>query len=97
MGVAALAALPTGVVLAQRLEGVRLLDAAFSVPVAAVLGVIALGLGGNARREVQLTLGRVGEDGLARTGRLLGGLALYLALTAALALGVYGLLTLFAG
>jgi hypothetical protein len=96
VGLAALAALPAGVVLAQRIEGVRLLDAAFSVPVAAVLGIVALGLGGNARREVQLTLGRVGGDRLAQTGRLLGGLALYLALTAALALGVYGLLSFFA-
>ena len=95
-GLLALAALPAAVALSDRLADVTLLHAAAGVPVAALLGLVALGLGGNARRRVQLTLGRVGEDGLARAGRLLGGVALYLATTAALALGVYGLLSLFA-
>ena len=96
MGLLALAAMPVGVYLSQRLEGVRLFDAGYAAPVAAVLGIIALALGGHARRRVQLTLGRVGEDGLARAGRFMGGVALYVAVTAGLALGFYGLLTLFA-
>jgi hypothetical protein len=96
MGLLALAALPVGVYLSQRLEGVRLLDAGYAAPVAAVLGIVALALGGHARRRVQVTLGRVGEDGLARAGRFMGGFALYAAVTAGLALGFYGLLTLFA-
>ncbi len=38
------------------------------------------------------TLDRVGGRGTARVGKLLGGLGLYVAATAALALGVYALL-----
>nr|MBA3364910.1 hypothetical protein [Actinomycetota bacterium] len=46
--------------------------------------------------QVQLTLGRVGGSRVAWTGRALGLLAVYLAVTAALAVGFYGLLELFA-
>ena len=89
-----MAAVPAGVALAQESETVELLHAAAAIPIAAVLGVIALVLGSRGRREVRFTLGRVGGDGLARAGRFLGGLAPYLALTAALAVGFYGLLNL---
>ena len=95
-GLLALAALPAAVAASDRVKGVSLLQAAFAVPVAAVLGIAALALGGHARRRVQLTVGRVGGARLAWLGRILGGLALYLALTAALALGFYGLLNVFA-
>jgi hypothetical protein len=96
VGVLALAVLPAAVFVTRRVSGVRLLDAGYAVPLAAVLGIAALALGGHARKRVQLTVGRVGEDGVARAGRWLGGLAVYLAVTAALALGFYGLLNAFA-
>ena len=94
-GLLGVAAVPAAVAVAQRSDAVELLHAAAAIPVAAVLGVVALVLGSRGRRQVHFTLGRVGGDGLARLGRLLGGLALYVALTAALAVGFYGLLNLF--
>jgi hypothetical protein len=96
LGLAALAVLPAGIAVSDRSESVSLLQAAFAVPLAALLGVAALAVGGHARRRVQLTIGRVGGDGVARAGRLLGGLALYLSVTAGLAIGFYALLDLFA-
>ena len=74
----------------------ELLHAAAAVPAAAVIGLVAVFLAGRALREVQLTLGRVGGERAAGAGRLLGLFAVYLALTAGLALGFFGLLTIFA-
>ena len=95
LGLFAVAALPAALALAEMSEPVELLHAAAAIPVAAVLGGAALVLGTRARREVQLTLGRVGGDRLARFGRALGALGLYLAVTAALAIAFFALLTLF--
>ena len=95
VGLVAVAAVPVAVAVAQASDAVELLHAAAAIPVAAVLGTVALVLGTRGRRAARLTLGRVGGDRLARTGRVLGGLAVYVALTAALAVGFYGLLNLF--
>ena len=57
--------------------------------------MIALGLGGQARIAYQRSLGRIGGAATARFGRFLGGLALVLDLTAALAIGVYAVLVVF--
>ena len=70
-------------------------DAAASIPVAAAAGVAAMVMGARARRRSEFTLGRVGGRRAGAAGRWLGGLGIYLAVTAALAVGVYGLLTLF--
>ena len=95
LGGLALAALPAAVALAEVLEKVELIHAAAAIPVAAVVGLAAVALATAAVRQVQLTLGRVGGERLARLGRALGLLALYVATTAALALGFFGLLKLF--
>ena len=80
---------------ARRLEQVTLLQATGATCAAAVLGLGAILLARRARRNVERTLGRVGGEGTARAGRLLGLLSVCLALTAGIALGVYGLLNLF--
>jgi hypothetical protein len=87
-------AVPVGVVFSRWVDGVTLLDAAIAIPVAVVLGLVALVLGRRSRRQVEWTLGRVGGAGAARVGSTLGVLTLALALTAALALGFYALLDL---
>jgi len=46
---------------------------------------------------VRITLGRAGGRATARIGRLLGLAGILICATAALALGFYGLLALFAG
>jgi len=48
-----------------------------------------------ALRNVERSIGRVGGEGTARVGRLLGAISLFAGLTAALALGFYALLNLF--
>jgi hypothetical protein len=52
-------------------------------------------LGRRAVRTIERTLGRVGGEGTARAGRILGLIGLCLGLTAGIALGVYALLNLF--
>ena len=49
-----------------------------------------------ARERIQITLGRAGGGGAARAGRILGIVGLLVAGTAALALGFWGLLSMFA-
>jgi hypothetical protein len=95
--VLALAAMPAGVVLARETQRVTLVDATGSIAAALLLGWFAIVLARRAREHIQLTLGRAGGAGAARIGRLLGVGAILLAITAALAVGFWGLLTLFAG
>jgi hypothetical protein len=95
-GIAAILAIPAGIVVAREFRQVTLVDSSGSVVAAALLGWIAIVLARRARERIQITLGRAGGGGAARTGRLLGVLALLLAGTAALALGFWGLLSLFA-
>jgi hypothetical protein len=87
--------LPALIVLSRYSDSVELLHAGFAVPVAAALGVFAVVLARRARRRIERTLGRVGGVTAARTGHALGLAALYLSTTGALALGFFGLLTLF--
>ena len=95
VGVLAIACLPAAVVLSERLESVRLVDAAGAIPIAALAGLAAVALGTRARRRSEFTLGRVGGGRTGTVGRWLGFFGVYVALTAALAVGFYGLLTLF--
>jgi membrane protein implicated in regulation of membrane protease activity len=92
-GLLGLATLPAAFVFAQRSDDVTLVQAGVAVPVAAVLSLVALWLARRGRRRADRTLDRVGGRGAARVGKLLGGLGLYVAATAALALGVYALLS----
>lgn len=89
--------MPAGVILARESQRVTLRTATASIAVALLLGWLAILQARRAREYVQLTLERAGGEGAARTGRLLGILGVLLATTAALAVGFWGLLTLFAG
>jgi hypothetical protein len=60
-----------------------------------VLGLAAILLARRGFRNIERTIGRLGGEGTARVGRLLGALSLCIGLTAGLALGSYGLLNLF--
>jgi len=95
LGLFAAAAIPLGIVLAEELDSVELGDAIPAIPLAAVAGAAAFVMGTRARRRSEFTLGRVGGSRTGSIGRWLGGLGVYLAVTAALAIGFYGLLTLF--
>ncbi|MEK6274002.1 MAG: hypothetical protein AABM30_01530 [Actinomycetota bacterium] len=67
----------------------RLVHAGVAVPVAAVLAIAAIRVARRARVRLERTLGRAGGERTARVGRILGWLALYLALIASISLGVY--------
>jgi hypothetical protein len=95
-GIASIAAIPAGTLLARESERVTLVDSSGSVAVAALLGWAAIVLARRARERVQITLGRAGGSGAAAAGRILGIVGLLVAGTAALALGFWGLLSLFA-
>lgn len=93
LGLLSVATLPAAVAASRATEAISLLQAGFAVPLAAALALLALWTARRGRRRAERTVGRAGGRGLARTGRILGLLGLYLAVTAALALGVYALLT----
>jgi hypothetical protein len=96
-GLLAVAAIPVGIVLARETEAVTLVNSSPSAAVAVLLGLCAIVLARRAREHVQITLERAGGLGAARAGRALGLLGIAAGAIAALALGFYGLLTLFAG
>jgi hypothetical protein len=88
----ALGVLAAAAYAARELPEISWFEAAAAVPVAALLAFFALAVATRARAIHQRTLGRAGGDGLARTARGIGILALLLVLTAALALAVFGVL-----
>ena len=73
-----------------------LVESSGSVLVAALLGWSAIVLARRARERIQITLGRAGGGKVAQAGRILGIVGLLVAGTAALALGFWGLLSMFA-
>ena len=89
--------MPAGVARARESERVTLRLATISIAAALLLGWFAILLARRARERIVLTLGRVGGASTARIGRLLGIVGVLFATTAALAVGFWGLLTLFAG
>jgi hypothetical protein len=86
------AAVPVGIVLAGRLAGLDLIDAAWAIPVAAVCGIAALLFARGARGRIQRTLERAGGAGRARAGRILGIAGICIALSGTIAVGLYELL-----
>ena len=96
VGLLALAAVPAGIAYTHY-ANVELLRAGLAIPVGLVLGWLALSIAKRARARSERTIGRVGGRRAARVGRILGGLGVYVALTAALAIGVYELLNRLSG
>src|SRR5215471_16449155 len=88
VGVLAVLTVPAAIAVAHY-RGISLFHAAWSAIPAFLLGVVAIALSRAARRRTERTIGRVGGRRVTRIGRLLGALGIYLALAAALSLGVY--------
>jgi hypothetical protein len=97
VGALAVLAVPAGVVLSWYSRPVTLINSAYgSIPIGLLLGGSGVVLARRGREQALWTLGRSGGEGAARAGRLLSTFAVCAAITAGLALGFYGLLTLFA-
>ena len=95
-GLLAVLAIPAGVALSYYSVTVTLLQSSSSAGLAVIFGLYAIVLARRARWTLARTIGRSGGAGLARAGRLLGWLGLCMGVSAGLAVGFYGLLTIFA-
>ena len=93
VGLLATATMPVAILATRYSESYELLHAGFAIPVAVILGALAIGLGRRALRHDDMRLGRAGGRAAARLGRALGVLGISLASTCAVALAVYGILT----
>jgi hypothetical protein len=90
VGVLAVAAVPAAVAAAQLLNGVTLLHSLYvATPVSVALGLLAMLLVRRARFAASRTLA---GGGPMRLGRVAAWLGLYVGVSAAIALGVYGVL-----
>jgi hypothetical protein len=84
--------LPLAVYLTRYIAAYELLHAGWTIPVAVVLGIVALALARRSRIQASVSLASGRGRGIAGVGRLLGFLGLCMAASALVALGVYGLL-----
>jgi hypothetical protein len=89
LGLLSLAALPAAVTATRWSNGYDLLDSAAAIPVAIVLGILAIVLARRARNRSRLTLAGVRGARTARLGRLLGLTGLLVGITGAMAVGVF--------
>jgi len=92
LGLLATAAIPAAVVYADRSPSVELIWAGAAVPVAALLGLAAMGAARAARRRAQLSLRRSSAR-TATLGRFLGLFGLLFAGTGTISLVVYAILS----
>lgn len=95
LGLAGLLTLPTAVEVTRRSGRLALLDAAFAIPVAFVLSLVAVIMARRARQNLSWYRLQEGGTGAASAAVILGLVALCLALTAALSVGFYELVLLY--
>jgi hypothetical protein len=95
-GLLAVLAIPAAIVLQYYSTTVTLVESTSSAGLAIVFGLYAIVLARRGRETFARTIGRSGGEGASRAGRLLGWLGLCMGISTALAVGFYGLLTLFA-
>jgi hypothetical protein len=87
--------LPAAVDLSRRSKTVSLLDAGYAIPVAFLLGLIALIMARRARDNLRWLSVREAGTGVASTAVVVAGVTLCLAVTAALSIGFYELVLVY--
>ena len=95
LGLLAVLAIPAGVVLSWYSSRVTLVESSSSAGLAVIFGVYSIVLSRRGLDVFTRTIGRSGGVRAARAGKLLGSLGLCMGITAGLAVGFYGLLTVF--
>ena len=95
LGLAGLLALPAAIEVSRRSTRVDLLDAGYGIPLAFLLGLIAVVMARRARENLRWLRLRDGGTAVASTAIIVGALAVCLALTAALSLGFYELVLVY--
>jgi hypothetical protein len=93
LGLVGLATIPVAIAVTERVDGLSLVEAGFAIPAALVFAFGAVVIGRRVRNRSRQTLAALPGARVARGGRVLGYVGLYLALTAALAVGFYAVLT----
>jgi hypothetical protein len=93
VGLLAVATMPVAILATRYSESYDLLHAGFAIPVAVLLGGLAIGLARGALRHDDMRLGRAGGRRAAKVGRALGVFGTALGATALVAVAVYGILT----
>jgi hypothetical protein len=88
-GLIAVVAIPLAIEVTRRKTGAVLLDAAWAIPVAAIAAVAGLMFERGARRVVNRTLGRASGSRRLRAARVLAVTGICVALSSALAVGIY--------
>jgi hypothetical protein len=96
VGLAAVLVIPVAEVIQYYSVEVTLIQSTISAAPAIAFGLWAIALARRGRFVLARTIGRAGGARTARTGRLLGWLGLTMGMIAALSVGFYGLLTIFA-
>ena len=87
--------MPAAIEVAARSKRIGLLDAAYAVPVAFLLGLVALIMARRARRNLRWLQLREGGTSVASAAVLVGAVTVCLALAATLSVGFYGLVVLY--
>jgi hypothetical protein len=95
LGLAGLLALPAAIEVSRRSSRIDLLDAGYGIPLAFLLGVIAVVMARRARANLRWLRLRDGRTAVASTAVIVGALAVCLALTAALSIGFYELVLVY--
>jgi hypothetical protein len=93
LGLLGLATLPAAIAVTERVDTLSLLEAGFAIPAAIVLALAAVVIGRRVQRRSRQTLAALPGARVARFGRVLGYMGLYVGLMAALAVGFYAVLT----
>ena len=87
--------MPAAIEVAARSKRIGLLEAAYAVPVAFLLGLVALIMARRARRNLRWLQLREGGISVASAAVLVAAVTVCLALAAALSVGFYGLVVLY--
>jgi hypothetical protein len=96
LGVAAILVMPAAIEVSRRSKAVGLLDTAYAIPFAFILGLVSLVMARRARHNLRwLRVREGGGTAVAQTAVLIGTLALLLAVVAALSVGFYGLVVVY--
>ena len=93
VGLLSLAALPAAIVATRWSEAYELIDSAAAIPVAILLGIVAIVLARRARSRGQRSLAGARTSRTARVGRFLGIAGLLVGITGAMMIGVFLILS----
>ncbi len=92
LGLLSLATMPAAIAATHYSKSYELLDAAYAIPAGGALGLLSVFLARHARRRLSRSVVLTHGAGAARVGRLVGLAGFLVAVTAAMAVGVYAVL-----